>query len=225
MLPPQLGEASGLIEKFEIKEHLPTQMIDSSIMHLENTISQISQKHDEFAFLHLKQAMASLKMLKASINEWNLSKNHLDLVTWSAWSLQQLQESLENVLRAIAEITKTPVTSSHELEKISTDLNVEMGKLGQDLNCLSWKPRYPAKFRDVEGKSAKIIDFVESLRLHPELDEGFQVTKNPLSTRLWEVIPNQEVTTQIIGKDLLDVLNRGTDFLNQQLASIKFINS
>ena len=220
--PAQIGQARDLVNHFEIKNEWNTDFVDTSMILLEKTVDYLDQNLNSSGDLYLKQAMASLKMLKNSLTEWNLSKDHTDLVTWSAWSLQQLQESLENTLRAVAELKQIPVTPSHELKTIATELNVDMEELGHDLHRLSWKPRYPANFREVDSKSAKIIDLAEALRMHPELEEGFEITRNPLSTRIWDVIPAQQVTTQKIGEDLFEVLTRGISFLNGLLTSQVF---
>jgi hypothetical protein len=212
--PSEIGIPKDLKNNIQF-ESIPSEIVDDAIKTLSELAVSLDLGRQDIAAMQLKQAIAALKMLKASLEEWNQSTDHMDLVTWSAWSLQQLQESIENTLRAAAGLHKISVPTSHELEGISTSLGIEMGTLGHDLERLSWKPRYPVKFKDVSNKSAEIIDSMEALRQHPDIEEGFTVIKNPASNKIWDVIPREPLSTNLIRKNLLEILEKGLAFLSE----------
>lgn len=159
--------------------------------------------------LKIKQALSSLTMLKASIEQLNGTQYQHSLASWMAWSLFQLQETVENVLHAIEFFKETEITYIHELKDLAGKLDLEMGTLSEDLRDLSYKPRYPAEHLP-EGMSARLIDDAEALRQYPELLEGAKLSGRP--RLLWK-LPSSDVSIPSLFGRLTSLLEKTAVFL------------
>lgn len=92
-----------------------------------------------------------------------------------------------------------------------------MGDLGEKLNRLSWKPRYPIAF-NVRGASAWAVDTAHSVHLHPELLEGFTVTAAPSSKVIADASEKKPVDLSELSKNIEELIEKGMLFLETSIS-------
>ncbi len=162
--------------------------------------------------LRLKQGIAAMTILTSSLREIQKAKTPRELVTWTSLCVQQTQETLENVLHAVEFFEKGEMSSVHDLQKLSTSLNLQMGPLADACQQLSYKARYPAENLS-DGLGAQIIDDVETLRQYPECLEGFNVVgKTPM---LWKPLSKDLSLKEIMAR-LVKLVEMTEGFLQAQ---------
>lgn len=162
------------------------------------------------AYLHIKQAIAALNILKGSLQAVQVAKTPRELATWVPLCVQQVHEALEDVLCGIEGLREGQVTSlSHDLKKLAAKLGLEMGELADACDHLSYKSRYPAENLS-SGLASQIIDDVEALRQFPGYLDGFKlVGKSPL---LWKQ-PEKDPTLVGVMEKLCTLLKSTQVFL------------
>ncbi|MES2345736.1 MAG: hypothetical protein V4494_07360 [Chlamydiota bacterium] len=216
--PVDLTLPKDVFGGFSIEYPIPSQIVDQTLNVLQSSKNKLKLHATHPAQVHLKQSAAALKMLNVSLKMWNTSESYIDLVTWTGWSLQQLQEAIEQGLRAFAKLNDINATPAHEIKLIAQDLNISMGKeLRQTLSNLSYKPRYPVQYLNAKGAAARLIDEVEALRKRPEFNENFRVSLNPKAPYIWEQLPTQTVSG--IGNELTKLITSSLSFLQNNVLS------
>ena len=93
-----------------------------------------------------------------------------------------MQESVENVLHSIEYYQTGQTSLKHELKTLSEELGMELGSFANDMQELSYKVRYPNE-NENSSLSAQIIDDLEALKEHPDLEAGYQLQN--ISKMLW----------------------------------------
>jgi hypothetical protein len=169
--------------------------------------SHLNSRHP--AYLYIKQALAALKMLEVSLQKMNKAEDLHALSAWNIWATQQLQESMEHVLRAIQYFQNGAVTIDHEMGKLAQDVGLEMEGLAEAYHHLSYKTRYPAEFIETTPL-AESIDDLEFLKHHPEIMEGYTV-KQP-TTLLWKM-PSENASLERIWEKLVKQIVQWEGFL------------
>ncbi len=163
-------------------------------------------------YLHVKQAIAALTMCKDSVARIQTAHTPRELATWTSWCLQQVQETIENVLHAIEYLQEGEVSVQHDLKALSEKVGLKMGDLAGACDALSYKPRYPVE-NSSEGLGARIVDDVEAFKHHPECLEGFQIVGS--SPFLWKM-PSQGLSLDQMGARLESFIKQAEAFLRTQ---------
>jgi hypothetical protein len=176
---------------------------------LQNFLNRSHLNSHHPAYLYIKQALAALMMLQVSLQEMNKAKDLYALSAWNIWATQQLQESMEHVLRAIQYFQNGAVTIDHEMGKLAQDVGLEMEGLAEGYHHLSYKTRYPAEFLE-NTPLAESIDDLEFLKHHPEIMEGYTV-KQP-TTLLWKM-PSENASLERIWEKLVKQIVQWEGFL------------
>ncbi len=163
-------------------------------------------------YLYVKQAIAALAMLKDSLVRIQTAHTPRELATWTSWCLQQVQETIENVLHAIEYLQEGEVSVQHDLKALSEKVGLKMGDFAGACDALSYKPRYPIE-NSSEGLGAQILDDVEAFKHHPECLEGFQIVGS--SPFLWKM-PSQGLSLDQMGARLESFIKQAEAFLRTQ---------
>jgi hypothetical protein len=180
---------------------------------LQAFLSKSSLPHYHPATLQIKQALAALTMLQMSLQQIKGAQNVREVATWTSRSVQQLQESVENVLHTIEFFRYGSMSIEHELGVLSEKVGLDMGPLKADYDHLSHKSRYPVETQ-AQGKGSEIIDAVEALKCHPELlEEGYHLP--PHSTLLWSM-PHEDVSLHNMLTQLSELITSTETFLREQ---------
>jgi hypothetical protein len=106
----------------------------------------------------------------------------------------------------------------HEVKALSEQLGIETGSLGDDISQLSYKARYPVeKTNDNRSVSATMINDLEALKEHPEIEEGYHL-ENPPKT-LWAV-PSKDASAKKVVAQLAELLAKGEEFLTAKVIPV-----
>lgn len=198
--------------RLRLKEPLKTEAFTTISDQLNDFIHEAHLLPFHPTYLYLKQAIASMDMLKATLSDLNHASNYKSFATWTSWSLQQLQESIENVLHGVEFLQTGQITASHELKTISSKLGLKMDSLADSCSGLSPKPRYPAEHLN-EGEASQIIDDVAALRHFPEIEKGFTLSEASI---LWKKPPKETLSAATIAARLAQLIEKSQTFLNEQ---------
>lgn len=175
------------------------------------TESRLPPHH--LAYLHIKQAIAALNILKGGLQAVQGAKTPRELATWLSLCVQQVHETLENVLCGIEALREGQISSqSHNLKNLASKLGLEMGELAAACDHLSYKSRYPAE-NLIDGLGAQIIDDAEALRQVPGYLEGFKVVGKP--PLLWKQLEKDPTLVGVMDK-LCTLLKSTKGFLEMK---------
>ena len=211
----QLSEIKGpLLKKASFRDFgLASKALEQVL-----TKSKLYRHHP--ALLHLKQALAAMKMLKISQEKISQANDVGTFSIWTVWSLQQLQESMENVLHAIEHLQNGETSINHEMESLSAKVGLDFGPLANVYQKLSYKARYPAEVL-IESLAAEIIDDLEAIKQFPEILEGF--TLQTLPAMLWTA-PRQGLSIEGIAKKLGTCMLQSEEFLRLKVIPLLAAN-
>ncbi len=177
---------------------------------LENFLENFKMTHPVYSTA--KQAVASLKILEASIQQMNKANDIGEFSTWAVGSLQQVQESIENVFHCIEYYKKGKISSQHELKTFAGELGINMGSLADNTQELSYKVRYPVENKN-NSLSAQIIDDLEALKEFPDLEKGFKLQTTPKT--LWAP-PSSEASLSKVVEKMQGLLVETEKFLREK---------
>ncbi len=173
-------------------------------------LSQSALHSQHPSYLYMKQALASLKMLKTSLQMVNTAQHTRQLSTWVSWSVQQLQEVIEDAFHAIEFLQNHEISIIHELKTLSSKVGLEMGTLGEDFHQLSYKSRYPADNLG-EGMGSWLVDNAAAARFCPDLINKYTISKSQKAI-LWKA-PSEEISPDKIVINLDRFAKRSEEFL------------
>jgi len=194
-------------EKIDLKEPLKEKIFSEAGRKLEELLPR--SKSASPVYLHVKQALAALKMLDCSLEQINKAKDQRELSTWAVWSMQQLQESIENVLHCVEHYKTGKISIEHELKTLLKKCDIEIDPLAEKVHQLSYKVRYPAVISN-ESWSAQILNDLQALKEHPELEKGFEFQTLP--KMVWD-LPSKDISLNKSTAQLQQLLLEGEIFL------------
>ena len=205
----------------EVSTPVPYEKIHLEMPLQEKLFSEAGKKLEELlprskstppVYLHVKQALAALKMLDCSVEQINKAKDHREFSTWAVWSMQQLQESIENLLHCMEHYQSGKISTEHELKTLLKKCNMEMDPLAEKVHQLAYKVRYPAVISN-DSFSSQIINDLQALKEHPELEKGFEFQTLP--KMVWG-IPSKEISLNRNVAQLQQLLLEGEVFLRMK---------
>jgi len=206
---PHLQQANSPFTALELKESFNPALFDDVVERLKGLLNSSSYSAHHPTNLGIKQTLAALAMLNVSLQKANESKDIHTFSTWVVWSLQQLQESVENALHLIEYYQGQPMSIQHEIKTLAANVGIEIGPLGDMFQYLSYKTRYPAEMQ-VDSPTAQLIDDLEALKQYPEIMQGFQL--QTVSQMLW-ARPSEKATPDHIVRQLNELMIFTQEFL------------
>lgn len=206
---PHPQQANSPFSALKLKEPFNPALFDDVIQRLKDLLNSSVYPARHPANLGIKQALAALTMLNVNLQKANESKDIHMFSTWVVRSLQQLQESVENVLHLIEYHQDQLMSIQHEIGTLAANVGVEIGPLGDMFQHLSYKTRYPVEIQ-VDSPAGRLIDDLEALKQYPEIMQGFQLHAVP--KMLWAK-PSEKATPDHIVQQLNELMILTQEFL------------
>jgi hypothetical protein len=205
----------------KLETFFPDTLFDKIAQTLKDFLNSSKYSFHHPVYLSIKQALAALTMLKESVKKINEAKDVQSFSTWVIWSLQQLQESVENILHAIAYCENAQVDTQHEIETLATQvgLGMEIGSLGPQFRHLSHVVRYPVENKGIGTIPESIIGHIELLKENSvDVTEKFNLGPAAFNNiMLWTKDLNaKKADPNFIVSELGSLMTSSQEFLEQK---------